>query len=142
MKNSPEMARASLLPFFNNTADDLAQVVDNLNRGRFSHVKGTITRGATSLDYIHMVTLPVLTSLFDHLGRSQCGADVIGMYTSHSCAQPYQQFRVKAFAPLLTLGHVKNILWFSDTDALSKFSPPGRFYYQLIQKIAAVQNKI
>ncbi|XP_069116591.1 ryanodine receptor-like isoform X2 [Argopecten irradians] len=77
MKNSPEMVRSSLLPFFNNTADDLAQVVDNLKRGRFSHIKGTILKGATSLDFVHMVVLPVLSSLFDHLGRSHFGADVI-----------------------------------------------------------------
>lgn len=78
VKNSPEMVRASLLPFFNNAADDLAQVVDNLNKGRFSHVKGTITRGATSLDYVHMVLLPVLSSMFDHLGAHNFGPDLIG----------------------------------------------------------------
>lgn len=78
VKNSPEMVRASLLPFFNNAADDLAQVVDNLNKGRFSHVKGTITRGATSLDYVHMVLLPVLSSMFDHLGVNNFGPDLIG----------------------------------------------------------------
>lgn len=81
MKNSPEMVRSSLLPFFNNTADDLAQVVENLKRGRFSHIKGTILKGATSLDFVHMVILPVLSSLFDHLGRSHFGADVIGKAT-------------------------------------------------------------
>lgn len=78
MKNSPEMVRSSLMPFFNNAADDLAQVVDNLMKGRFSHIKGTITRGATSLDYVHMVLLPVLSSMFDHLGRNYFGPDLIG----------------------------------------------------------------
>ncbi|KAJ8309071.1 hypothetical protein KUTeg_013945 [Tegillarca granosa] len=77
VKNSPEIVRSSLLPFFNNVADDLAQVVENLNKGRFSHVKGTILRGATSLDYVHMVLLPVLSSLFDHLGRHHFGFDLI-----------------------------------------------------------------
>ena len=80
VKNSPEIVRSSLLPFFNNAADDLAQVVDNLVRGRFSHVKGTIVRGATSLDSVHMVLLPVLSSMFDHLGRNKFGAELIGMY--------------------------------------------------------------
>ena len=78
MKNSPEIVRSSLLPFYNNAADDLAQVMENLNKERFSHVKGTITRGATSLDYVHMVLLPVLSSLFDHFGHNQFGADVLG----------------------------------------------------------------
>ena len=39
---------------------------------------GTITRGATSLNYVHMVLLPVLTSMFDHLGRNGFGADLLG----------------------------------------------------------------
>lgn len=78
VKNSPEIIRSSLLPFFNNAADDLANLVENLQKGRFSHVKGTITRGATSLNYVHMVLLPVLSSLFDHLGRNKFGPDLIG----------------------------------------------------------------
>ena len=39
-KNSPEIIRSSLLPFFNYAADDLTQTVANLKIGRFSHVKG------------------------------------------------------------------------------------------------------
>ncbi|KAL4238125.1 Ryanodine receptor 2 [Mactra antiquata] len=78
VKNSPEIVRSSLLPFFNNAADDLANLVENLQKGRFSHVKGTITRGATSLNYVHMVLLPVLSSLFDHIGRNKFGPDLIG----------------------------------------------------------------
>ncbi|XP_064602338.1 ryanodine receptor 2-like [Liolophura sinensis] len=77
VKNSPEIVRASLLPFFNNAADDLNQVVDNLSRGRFSHIKGTITKGATSLNMVHMVLLPVLSSMFDHLGNQHYGSDLI-----------------------------------------------------------------
>ena len=80
VKNSPEIVRSSLLPFFNNAADDLANLVENLENGRFSHVKGTITRGATSLNYVHMVLLPVLSSLFDHVGLNQFGNDLIGKW--------------------------------------------------------------
>lgn len=78
VKSSPEIVRSSLLPFFTFAADDLAQTVANLKIGRFSHVKGTITRGATSLNYVHMVLIPVLTSMFDHLGRNGFGADLLG----------------------------------------------------------------
>ena len=78
VKSSPEIVRSSILPFFTFAADDLAQIVSNLKCGRFSHVKGTITRGATSLNYVHMVLLPVLTSMFDHLGRNGFGADLLG----------------------------------------------------------------
>ncbi|XP_041353187.1 ryanodine receptor-like isoform X2 [Gigantopelta aegis] len=77
VKNSPEFVRSSILPFFNNAADDLAQVMDNLQKGRFSHVKGTITRGATSLDYVHMVLLPVLSATYDHLGANNFGTDLL-----------------------------------------------------------------
>lgn len=68
------------MPFFNNAAADLANLMDNLHKGRFSHVKGTITRGATSLNYVHMVLLPVLSSLFEHLGHNSYGADILGAY--------------------------------------------------------------
>ena len=72
-----------MLPFFTFAADDLTQTVANLKIGRFSHVKGTITRGATSLNYVHMVLLPVLTSLFDHIGRNGFGADLLGKNTEY-----------------------------------------------------------
>ena len=45
VKSSPEIVRSSLLPFFTFAADDFAHTVSNLKTGRFSHVKGTITRG-------------------------------------------------------------------------------------------------
>ncbi|CAH1792828.1 unnamed protein product, partial [Owenia fusiformis] len=76
-KNSPEIVRSSIHPFFHNAADDLLQTVHNLQIGRFSHVKGTITRGATSVDYVHMVLLPVLSSFFDHLGKNNYGSDLL-----------------------------------------------------------------
>ena len=80
VNNSPETLRSSLLPFLNFAADDLAQTVHNLKKGQFSHVKGTITRGATSLNYVHMVLLPVLTSMFDHISRNEFGADLFGRF--------------------------------------------------------------
>ena len=85
VKNSPEIVRSSLLPFFNNAADDLANLVENLEKEKFSHVKGTITRGATSMNYVHMVLLPVLSSLYDHLGLNQFGNDLIGRYLLIFC---------------------------------------------------------
>lgn len=78
MKNSQEMVRASLLPLFNNMAEDLNQTVQNLEQKRFSHIKGTLQRGTTSLSYIHMVLLPVLASMLDHLGKNNYGVDVFG----------------------------------------------------------------
>ncbi|UJR09568.1 hypothetical protein I4U23_013803 [Adineta vaga] len=76
MKNSQEMVRASLLPLFNNIAEDLNQTVRNLEQNRFSNMKGTLHRGTTSLIYLHMVLLPVLFSMLDHLGKNNYGVDV------------------------------------------------------------------
>ncbi|CAF2524152.1 unnamed protein product [Rotaria sp. Silwood2] len=76
MKNSQEMVRASLLPLFNNIAEDLNQTVQNLEQRRYSHVKGTLQRGTTSLSYVHMVLLSVLSSMLDHLGKNNYGVDV------------------------------------------------------------------
>ncbi|CAF4638071.1 unnamed protein product, partial [Rotaria sp. Silwood2] len=45
MKNSQEMVRASLLPLFNNIAEDLNQTVQNLEQRRYSNIKGTLQRG-------------------------------------------------------------------------------------------------
>ncbi|XP_053408017.1 ryanodine receptor-like isoform X6 [Mercenaria mercenaria] len=105
VKNSPEIVRSSLLPFFNNAADDLANLVDNLQKGRFSHVKGTITRGATSLNYVHMVLLPVLSSLFDHLGRNKFGPDLIGKFRSpESGVQDVQMACYRILNSLYILG--------------------------------------
>ena len=80
MKNSQEMVRASVLPLFNNIAEDLNQTVQNLEQKRFSHIKGTLQRGTTSLSYIHMVLLPVLSSMLDHLGKNNYGVDVFGEF--------------------------------------------------------------
>ncbi|CAF4061993.1 unnamed protein product, partial [Rotaria sordida] len=76
MRNSQEMVRASLLPLFNNIAEDLNQTVQNLEQNHYSNIKGTLQRGTTSLGYIHMVLLPVLSSLLDHLGKNNYGVDV------------------------------------------------------------------
>ncbi|CAF4170204.1 unnamed protein product [Rotaria sordida] len=79
MKNSQEMIRASLLPLFNNIAEDLNQTVQNLEQKHYSNIKGTLQRGTTSLAYIHIVFLSVLSSLLDHLGKNNYGVDVFGM---------------------------------------------------------------
>lgn len=77
VKNSPDIVRSLMVPFFANAAEDLAQLVMHLKDGRFSHVKGTISRGATSLDYVNMVLLPVLTALFSHFGWKDYGSDLL-----------------------------------------------------------------
>ena len=58
------------------------EVVENLMKERFSHVKGTIMRGATSLNYVHMVLLPVLSALYEHFGHNNFGTDLIGTFVA------------------------------------------------------------
>lgn len=77
IKNSQEIVRASLLPFFSYAAEDLNNVIDDLKTCKFSNVKGTSQKTNANLDYVHMVLLPVLASMFDHLGSNKYGIDVL-----------------------------------------------------------------
>jgi hypothetical protein len=79
MKNSQEIVRASLLPFFSYAAEDLNNLIEDLKSNRLSNVKGTSQKTYSNLDYINMVLLPVLASMFDHLGSNQYGNDVLGI---------------------------------------------------------------
>ena len=78
MKNSSEIVRASLLPFFSHAGDDLNSVILDLQSSKLSNIKGTSQKGTASLDYVHMVLLPVLASVFDHLGVNKYGTEVLG----------------------------------------------------------------
>ena len=77
MKNSQEIVRASLLPFFSCAADDLTELINDFQLSRLADIKGTSQKPHANLDYIHMVLLPVLSSMFDHLGANQYGQDVL-----------------------------------------------------------------
>ncbi|CAG9853862.1 unnamed protein product [Phyllotreta striolata] len=77
VKNCPEFIRTSMLTFFNNTADDLAHTIINLQDGKYSHLRGTHLKTSTSLSYVNAVILPVLTSLFDHLANCEYGSDLL-----------------------------------------------------------------
>lgn len=96
VKNCPEFIRTSMLTFFNNTADDLAQTIMNLQdvgtgslylinrfinlnlfQGRYSHLRGSHLKTSTSLAYINGVVLPTLTAMFDHLASCDYGSDLL-----------------------------------------------------------------
>lgn len=77
MKNSQEIVRASLLPFFSYAAEDLNNVIEDLRNNRLANLKGTSQKTFSHLDYINMVLLPVLASMFDHLAANQYGSDVL-----------------------------------------------------------------
>lgn len=78
MKNSADIVRTQMTPLFMNAAEDLTTLVENLKAGRFSNIKGTLAKGNQSIDYIHMVVLPVLSALFSHLATHNFGAELLG----------------------------------------------------------------
>ncbi|XP_069698288.1 ryanodine receptor isoform X7 [Periplaneta americana] len=77
VKNCPEFIRTSMLTFFNSTAEDLGHTIQNLQDGRYSHLRGTHLKTSTSLFYINGVVLPVLTAMFDHLAACEYGSDLL-----------------------------------------------------------------
>uniref|UniRef100_A0A4D5R9V0 Ryanodine receptor 44F n=1 Tax=Scolopendra viridis TaxID=118503 RepID=A0A4D5R9V0_SCOVI len=77
VKSCPEFVRTSMLTFFNNAAEDLAQAVNNLKQQRYSYIRGTALKTSSSLNYIQMVILPILTALYDHLAANEYGADLL-----------------------------------------------------------------
>lgn len=74
---SPDFVKTSMLTFFNHGAEDLANCVLNLQNNKFSSVRGTTIKTFTSLNYIQLVLLPVLTSFFDHLASNDFGTDLL-----------------------------------------------------------------
>ena len=116
MKNSQEMVRASLLPLFNNIAEDLNQTVQNLEQKRYSHIKGTLQRGTTSLSYVHMVLLPVLSSMLDHLGKNNYGVDVFGKATFLSFSESSSLFCSLENEIQLAGYKILNALWVIGTQ--------------------------
>ncbi|KAL5285595.1 hypothetical protein ACFFRR_007348 [Megaselia abdita] len=77
VKNCPEFIRTSMLTFFNNVADDLANTIVNLQEGKYSHLRGTHLKTSTSLQYVNQVILPILTAMFDHLAACDYGSDLL-----------------------------------------------------------------
>ncbi|KAL1472514.1 hypothetical protein MTO96_039268, partial [Rhipicephalus appendiculatus] len=77
VKNCPDFVKTSMLTYFNNAADDLAQTLINLEQGRYSHLRGTTMKTSSSLNYVQLVLLPVLTALFDHLAANEFGSDLL-----------------------------------------------------------------
>ena len=74
---SPDFVKTSMLTFFNHSSDDLANCVSNLQQNKFTAVRGTTIKSSTSLNYIQLVLLPVLTSFFDHLASNDFGTDLL-----------------------------------------------------------------
>jgi len=98
---SPDFVKTVWLTSFNQAADDLNQCVVNLNNGKFAAIRGTTMKTSSSLNYILLVLVPVLTSMFDHLATHSFGFDLIVDDIQVAC--------YKILNSLYTLGTNKNL---------------------------------
>lgn len=77
MKTGLESVKAALRAFFDNAAEDLEKTMENLRQGQFTHTR-TQPRGVTQIiNYTTVALLPVLSSLFEHIGQNLFGEDLI-----------------------------------------------------------------
>ncbi|TSL04189.1 Ryanodine receptor 2 [Bagarius yarrelli] len=77
MKTGLETVKAALRAFFDNAAEDLERTMENLRQGQFTHTR-TQPKGVTQIiNYTTVALLPVLSSLFEHIGQNLFGEDLI-----------------------------------------------------------------
>ncbi|KAG9346042.1 hypothetical protein JZ751_007858 [Albula glossodonta] len=77
MKTGLETVKAALRAFFDNAAEDLEKTMENLKQGQFTHTR-TQPKGVTQIiNYTTVALLPVLSSLFEHIGQNLFGEDLI-----------------------------------------------------------------
>ncbi|RVE55485.1 hypothetical protein OJAV_G00235810 [Oryzias javanicus] len=77
MKTGLESVKAALRSFFTSVAEDLEKTQENLKLGQFTHNREQ-PRGVTQIinDTIFAL-LPVLSSLFEHIGQNMFGEDLM-----------------------------------------------------------------
>ncbi|XP_052468031.1 ryanodine receptor 2 isoform X4 [Carassius gibelio] len=77
MKTGQDSVKAALRMFFDNAAEDLEKTMENLRQGQFTHTR-TQPKGVTQIiNYTTIALLPVLSSLFEHIGQNLFGEDLI-----------------------------------------------------------------
>ncbi|NWT49560.1 RYR2 protein, partial [Erythrocercus mccallii] len=101
MKTGLESVRMALRAFLDNAAEDLEKTMENLKQGQFTHSRNQ-PKGVTQIiNYTTVALLPVLSSLFEHIGQHQFGEDLILDDVQVSC------YRI--LASLYALGTSKSI---------------------------------
>ncbi|XP_033127881.1 ryanodine receptor 2-like [Anneissia japonica] len=76
-KHGSGSVKNALLVFFCNAADDLDCTQVNVKSGYFSHVKPPDFKEGLIMKYVAGVLLPVLTSLFKHVGNFKFGEELL-----------------------------------------------------------------
>ncbi|XP_062980409.1 ryanodine receptor 2 isoform X3 [Elgaria multicarinata webbii] len=101
MKTGLESVKMALRTFLDNAAEDLEKTMENLKQGQFTHTRSQ-PKGVTQIiNYTTVALLPVLSSLFEHIGQHQFGEDLILEDVQVSC------YRI--LASLYALGTSKSI---------------------------------
>ncbi|XP_035176290.1 ryanodine receptor 2 isoform X1 [Oxyura jamaicensis] len=101
MKTGLESVKMALRAFLDNAAEDLEKTMENLKQGQFTHSRNQ-PKGVTQIiNYTTVALLPVLSSLFEHIGQHQFGEDLILEDVQVSC------YRI--LASLYALGTSKSI---------------------------------
>lgn len=79
MKTGLESVKSALRAFLDHATEDLDKTMENLKQGQFTHTR-TQPRGVTQIiNYTTVALLPMLSSLFEHIGQHQFGEDLIRM---------------------------------------------------------------
>ncbi|KAM9837412.1 LOW QUALITY PROTEIN: ryanodine receptor 2 [Aulostomus maculatus] len=77
MKTGLETVKVALRSYFDSAAEDLEKTQANLKLGQFTHSRDQ-PRGVTQIiNYTTFALLPVLSSLFEHIGQNMFGEDLI-----------------------------------------------------------------
>ncbi|KAM9612984.1 ryanodine receptor 2 [Trichechus inunguis] len=85
MKTGLESVKSALRAFLDNAAEDLEKTMENLQQGQFTHTRNQ-PRGVTQIiNYTTVALLPMLSSLFEHIGQHQFGEDLILEDVQVSC---------------------------------------------------------
>lgn len=88
MKTGLESVKMALRLFFISAAEDLEQTQENLKLGQFTHSRDP-PRGVTQIiNYTTFALLPVLSSLFEHIGLHGFGEDLICKSSSLTVNEP------------------------------------------------------
>lgn len=85
MKTGLDSVKSALRAFLDNAAEDLEKTMENLKQGQFTHTRSQ-PKGVTQIiNYTTVALLPMLSSLFEHIGQHQFGEDLILEDVQVSC---------------------------------------------------------
>ncbi|XP_064343892.1 ryanodine receptor 2 isoform X8 [Camelus dromedarius] len=85
MKTGLETVKSALRAFLDSAAEDLEKTMENLKQGQFTHTRNQ-PKGVTQIiNYTTVALLPMLSSLFEHIGQHQFGEDLILEDVQVSC---------------------------------------------------------